>query len=272
MTSYLERFHFQLYGPENGKKWIFLHGLMGYGANWRKIVSGLESTERILTFDQRGHGRSWKPLTGYAAEDFADDVYLIAQELNWEQFILVGHSMGGRNALMFASRFPEKVEKLIIEDIGPDPDVASIGYYTQLLGAIPTPFSSKLEAKEFFLNDFPKLKIAKENGNTIGQYLYSNLEEKSDGKIDWRFSKEAILSAVVQGRAKDHWNELRLLPMPTLIIRGENSKELPEPIYQRMLATNPRIQGKQISNAGHWVHSDQPGEFLQAIRDFVENK
>lgn len=234
-------------------------------------MKGLGDSERVLVYDQRGHGKSWKPLTGYAAEDYADDLYLITQELGWERFILVGHSMGGRNALQFASRFPEKVEKLIIEDIGPEGDPTAPDYYRWLLGLVPTPFENKLAAKEFFMNQFkPLVRGRTENPETLGQYLYSNILETPEGKADWRFSKEAMITTVVQGRAKDRWQELRNLPMPTLIIRGEQSKELSQDVYRQMLVSNPRIQGVEISNAGHWVHSDQPEEFLMAIRKFTD--
>lgn len=270
MSSYLSQFNYQLLGPKSGRRWVFLHGLMGYGLNWRTIAKGLESTERVLIFDQRGHGKSWKPLTGYAPEDFADDLYLITEELGWDKFILVGHSMGGRNALAFAYKFPEKVEKLIIEDIGPDSVPEAVEYYQWLLGLVPTPFASKREAKEFFLNQFKSLvKGRTENPDTLGQYLYANIVENADGRADWRFSKVAILAAVLQGRAKEQWSELGRLPMPTLVVRGENSKELSPEVFQRMLVSNPRIQGVQISNAGHWVHSDQAEEFLNVIRKFT---
>lgn len=270
MSSYLSQFNFQLFGPENGPKWIFLHGLMGFGLNWRKIATGLQDTERILTFDQRGHGKSWKPVTGYAPEDYADDVYLIAQELGWEKFTLVGHSMGGRNALMFAHKFPEKLERLIIEDIGPESSPNAPAYYKWLLGLVPTPFPSKLVAKEFFLNEFPGLVRGKvEHPETLGSYFYANIIETENGQADWRFSVEAIHTSVLQGRAQDHWRELRSLPMDTLIIRGENSRELSREAFQRMLVANPRIQGVEIPNAGHWVHSDQPEEVLKVIRQFA---
>jgi pimeloyl-ACP methyl ester carboxylesterase len=267
-TSYLSRFNYQLYGPENGRKWIFLHGLMGYGSNWRKITSQLPQ-ERILVFDQRGHGRSWKPMTGYASEDYADDVHLIAQDLGWDRFILVGHSMGGRNALSFAHKYPDQVEKLVIEDIGPDPDMNAIAYYQNMLSSVPTPFASKLLAKEFFMNEWPKLGVVHENVLTLGQYLYSNLQDTPEGKVDWRFSKDAIMASVIQGRAKDAWHELRTLTMPTLVIRGENSRELSKESFQRMLASNKQIQGVEISNAGHWVHADQASQFAESLLNFA---
>lgn len=269
MTSYLSRFNYQLNGPESGRKWVFLHGLMGYGSNWRKIVSTLEKTDQILTFDQRGHGRSWKPLTGYAPDDYADDLFLITEELGWNRFILVGHSMGGRNALAFAAKYPEKIEKLVIEDIGPDPIMSSIQYYQDMLASVPTPFQTKLQAKEYMLNEWPKKTTIRENVMVLANYLYSNLEEKENGSVDWRFSKEGIMSTVIQGRAKDAWDELRRLSIPTLVIRGESSKELSSEVFQRMLVANPRIQGIEVSNAGHWVHADQPQEFARILSEFT---
>ncbi len=267
-TSYLERFNYQLAGPEQGRKWIFLHGLMGYGSNWRKIISQMP-TERTLTFDQRGHGRSWKPLTGYSSEDYADDLFLIAQELGWSNFILVGHSMGGRNALSFAHKYPELVSKLVIEDIGPDSSPKAFDDYQNLLKSVPTPFKSKLAAKEFFLNQWPKLGVVHENAITLGQYLYSNLEDKSGDQVDWRFSKEAILASVELGRVKNAWKELSDLMIPALIIRGENSKELSKDVFKKMLAINSMLSGIEITNAGHWVHAEKSKDFVQAILEFA---
>lgn len=247
-----------------------MHGLMGYGMNWRRIVTALKPTEQILTFDQRGHGKSWKPQTGYAAEDYAEDLYLITEELGWEHFILVGHSMGGRNALEFASRFPEKVDRLIIEDIGPDSDSSAPDFYRWLFGVIPTPFDNKLKAKEFFLNEFKiRVRDRVDSPDTLGLYLYSNINELPDGKADWRFSPDAMISTVSQGIAKDRWDQIRALSMPTLLIRGEKSKLLSREVFERVLMQNPKVEGVEISNAGHWVHSDQPEEFLGVIRKFT---
>lgn len=268
MTSYLSRFNYQLNGPESGRKWVFLHGLMGYGSNWRKIVSALEATERILTFDQRGHGRSWKPLTGYTSVDYAEDLFLITEELGWDRFFLVGHSMGGRNALAFAAKYPEKVEKLVIEDIGPDSNLTAVDYYSHMLGTVPVPFKTKLEAKEFMLNEWPKKGIVHESVLVLAHYLYSNLEEKEDGSVDWRFSKDAIIESVRAGRVHDAWDKLKSLSVPTLVIRGVNSKELSIQTFQKMLAVNLLIKGVEVSNAGHWVHADQPKEFARLISEF----
>ncbi len=268
-SPYLERFNYQLAGPLEGRKWVFLHGLMGYGSNWRKVVSQLPG-ERILTFDQRGHGRSWKPTEGYTPEDYAHDLFMISEELSWERFFLVGHSLGGRNALSFTHKYPQKVIKLVIEDIGPDSAPKAVDFYTKLLDAVPTPFKSKLEAKEFFMNQWSHSGVNHENIFALGQYLYSNLEDKEDGQVDWRFSRESILTSVTQGRAKDMWPEFCGLTRPTLVIRGENSRELSREIFQRMKEANPLVSGIEIHNAGHWVHADQSRVFASSLLEFVD--
>lgn len=267
--SYLNNFYHQFYGPEQGRKWVFVHGLMGYGQNWRRIISGLEATEHCLTFDQRGHGRSFKPESGYAPEDYADDLLQIVNELGWDKFILVGHSMGGRNVLNFASRFPDRLSHLVVEDIGPEANPHAHEYYEYLLNLVPTPFSSREAAKTYFFEDFVKNAKTRENVQVMANYFYSNMEEKANGSVDWRFSKKGIIDSVRQGRNEDRWGEVEGLQVPTLLVRGSRSNELSRENYEKMLALNPMIKGVEIAEAGHWVHSDQPQAFTEALKMFV---
>lgn len=267
--SYLDNFYHHFYGPEEGRRWVFVHGLMGYGANWRKIISGLEETERCLTFDQRGHGRSFHPSQGYGPEDYADDLLKIVEELGWEQFVLVGHSMGGRNVLNFASRFPQKVSHLIIEDIGAEANPKAHEYYEYLLNLIPAPFVSREQAKHYFGHEFLETAKTRENIQVMANYFYSNLVEQPDGTIDWRFSKDGIIASVKEGRSDERWDEVKRLKMPSLLVRGARSKELTPENYQKMLSCNPLMKGVEIEGAGHWVHSDEPQAFLQEIKQFV---
>lgn len=285
MSSFLGQFNFQIIRDgqvaaqdvsalpplSSRRKWVFLHGLMGYGMNWRRIAVGLGTGHEVLLLDQRGHGKSWKPTHGYAPSDFAEDLHQILDELAWDKVILVGHSMGGRNAVAFAARWPERVEKLVIEDIGPDRRPEAVDYFQALFDAIPTPFPSKLRVKEYFMNEFAGSKFGARFGTskTLGLYLQSNLKDMPDGSMDWRFSKDAIMKIVVQGRASDQWDDFRRLNVPTLLVRGENSEDLSREVYDRVLVANPHLRGVEIPNAGHWVHYDQPEAFLRELQNFV---
>lgn len=265
----LKDFHHQFYGPENGRRWVFLHGLMGFLNNWRKVVMGLETTERCLVYDQRGHGRSFHPTDGYAPENYAQDLKDILDELGWSKIILVGHSMGGRNALCFASRWPERVEKLVIEDIGPEAKPGNSKYYEELLGLVPTPFASRAEARAFFSGEFLLRAKTRENPRMLAEYFYANMQEQPGGQVDWRFSTRGILQSVREIENKDRWAELHSLSVPTLLIRGEKSPELSPENYEKMLKSNNLIQGVIIREAGHWVHADQPAEFVSVLRTFT---
>jgi esterase len=267
--SYLDSFHYQITGPENGRRWVFVHGLMGYSNNWRKIASGLEATERVLVFDQRGHGRSHKPETGYSPEDYSGDIHRITEELGWDQFILVGHSMGGRNSLNFAFQHPEKLIKLVVEDIGPESQPNAVEYYETLLGVVPSPFVNREAAKAFFQKDFLELAKTRDKVQVLAQFFYANMEEKPNGQFDWRFSKQGILNSVREGRLQERWNEVESLQIPTLWIRGAESRELSRESYEKILASNKLITGVEIPNAGHWVHSEQPALFLEALKNFA---
>lgn len=259
----------QLLGDPTRPKLVFLHGLMGSAANWRKITSMFEDTYHILIFDQRGHGRSFKPDEGYAPEDYAWDLKKILDELGWQKIFLVGHSMGGRNALEFAWRWPQSVEKLVIEDIGPDANPEAVARTERLLELVPTPFASREGAKEFLLQRFPDLIASNPQASVLAQYFYSNIEEKN-GLADWRFSKKGVLASLHEGRERERWQEFRELTMPILVVRGEKSEDLSREVMGRMVKENHHAQAIEIPRAGHWVHFDQPEIFAQALRQFFQ--
>jgi esterase len=266
----LSDFHYQIYGPEGGRKIVFLHGLMGFLNNWRKIIHYFEEKDQSLSFDQRGHGRSMKPDSGYAPEDYAEDLKQILDELGWDKIILVGHSMGGRNALAFSAKYPDRVEKLVIEDIAPsDADPEGWRYYEHLLGKVPTPFKSRSEAREFFQDEFKKRIASYDHPDMLAAFLYANMEDKTDGTVNWRFSREAIIESARAARTEDRWQQVKKIKAPTLWIRGETSKAMSREDLQKILSMNPLIQGVEIPKAGHWVHADQPLAFVEALKNFV---
>ena len=266
--QYLDRFHYQITGNPQGHKLVFLHGVMGSGANWVRVTPSFESDYQILRFDQRGHGQSFQPPTGYHPRDYASDLRHILDELGWEEIFLVGHSMGGRNALEFASSFSQRVKALVLEDISPESSFAAIERIEKLLALVPTPFANRNEVKQFFEVTYPPLIAWYPNAVTVAKFLHSNIVLKDDGRQDWRFAKEAIFQSLREGRNEDHWDQFRNLKMPTLVIRGEKSSDLTAATLQRMQQVKPSIRAVEIANAGHWVHFDQPEAFIASLKEF----
>lgn len=269
--AFLQNFHHQRLGSTAHPKLVFLHGLMGAAANWRRIAAAFQDRYEVLVYDQRGHGQSFRPETGYAPENYAEDLLKIIDELGWEKIHLVGHSMGGRNSIAFASRWPQRLVKLVVEDIGPEGNLQNAQKLNALIDGVPTPFPSRKEAKEFFLNEFPRKFADRKAVLTLGQFLYSNIVETSDGRADWRFSVKAIRESVQEGRARDRWDQWKAITTETLLVRGSESDEISPETMQEMLAQNHHARGIVIEKAGHWVHFEQPEAFIQCVSDFLHS-
>jgi len=270
MKRHLEHFHYQISGNPQGHKLVFLHGFLGSALNWSRVAQAFTADFHVLLYDQRGHGRSFQPPRGsYRTADYAEDLAKILGDLGWDQVALVGHSMGARNALHFAAHFAHRVSVLVLEDIGPHSPLESSLKVERLLKLVPAPFSSREAARDFFTNVYPNLVSAiHPNPAVISKFLLSNIEPKSDGTFDWRFAKDSVLEGLFESRKHDAWEEFSRLTMPTLIIRGQHSEDLPREQFEHMLKVQPLAQGVEIAGAGHWVHSDQTETFVGALRAF----
>lgn len=250
---------------------------MGYAANWRRVARHFEDRYRVLVYDSRGHGRSaHADQTGisghsgaYTTEALAEDLKGILDDLGWQKVNLLGHSMGGRVVYTFAASHPERVDKLIIVDIGPDMSPTSASTTLRILDAVPVPFVSKKQAKAWFESDFPRVFSDLSNAPALAAWLYANISERPDGTAGWRFDELGIREAVASGRERERWDEIRSLKVPTLVIRGGLSKDLRRDVFERMLRENPKIEGVEIPGTGHWVHSEAFEPFVAAIETFL---
>ena len=275
--SILDKFHYSITGPRPESitggapvpRLVFLHGTMGYAANWRRVARHFEDRFEVLVFDQRGHGRSFQPAIGYAAQNFADDLEQVLDALGWDQVNLVGHSMGGRVAYRFAAEHPERVVKLVIEDIGPTNHPTSASLVVRMLDAVPVPFASKAAAKDYFHTSFVEAFDSENNVRGLAEYLFANIKENEKGQAVWRFFEPGVRESVAQARADQRWEDIESLRSPTLLLRGERSKDLPRDVFDKMLQLNDRIEGLEIQNSGHWIHSEQPERFIRAIDEFL---
>lgn len=242
---------------------VFLHGLMGFSANWGKIWPQFQHERPVLVLDQRGHGRSEKPNTGYSPTDYAQDLHSLIQYLGWEKCHIVGHSMGGRVALRFASLYPENTVSLSLEDSGTEKNNSRIDWIRSLLASVPTPFKDKEEARHFFAQHF-------DNDPMTGGFLHANLETKTDGSINWRFHVPGMIETIEKGRATDAGAELSALKVPVLLVRGSRSKEFPREEAERMAGAGRDITLVEIEGAGHFVHAEKPKEFSATLSEFLK--
>lgn len=262
--SNLELYH-RIYGenndPASHKPAVFLHGLMGYAANWGRIWPAIAEQRPVLVVDQRGHGRSPKPETGYAPEDYAGDIYHLIGKLGWQSVHLVGHSMGGRVANQFAASFPQHTQSVTFEDSGMIARPDRLEWIKNLLGEVPTPFADKTSARAFFDKNYA-------DDPLVGGFLFSNLVATADGKYDWRFHGQGMIETIEKGRAISAMDIFKSIKSSILVIRGSESTEFVQEEAERMAEENSRSQLAVVEGAGHFVHVEKAEEFIRLVQTF----
>jgi pimeloyl-ACP methyl ester carboxylesterase len=250
--------HSNIHGQ--GPPFVILHGFLGMGDNWKSLGRDFSDKDyEVHLVDQRNHGKSFHDGE-FSYEILVEDLkrYCDFHELN--NIILLGHSMGGKTAMLFAVTYPEKVSKLIVADIAPR-------FYPRHHHDILNGLSA--------LN-FDELKSRAQAEEVLGSYvthvptrnfLLKNIYWKEKGKLDLRINLEALI---------DNIDEIgEALPThvtfegDTLFLKGDRSEYINEDDEKSIKAQFENAMIITIKNAGHWLHAENPEGFFEAVINFV---
>lgn len=242
-----------------GKPIVILHGLFGSSDNWLTVSKAIVEKYEVFLIDLRNHGQS-PHTSSHTYEEMAEDLAQFLIQNNLEKIILIGHSMGGKTAMAFAQKYPQKIEKLIVVDISPR-------YYPphhqRELDALHSLDLSKLqnrqEADEIMAKIIPELGVR--------QFLLKNLYRTEDGIFKWRMNLPVLTSEI--NRIGDESLKNSKISIPTLFLRGENSNYISENDIKLIQTIFTNVQTRTISNAGHWIQAEQPKAFQDGIFDFL---
>ncbi len=249
---------------------VLLHGLRGFSGTWRGLAASLCARYRLIAFDQRGRGESdWDPQRNYYTDAYLADLEGVVDQLDLTHFALLGHSMGGTTSYVYASRHPERLLGLVIEDIAPGSSVSGAGAQRIVaeMQSMPAGFDSWAEARQYWQKLRPTLSTA-----AIEQRLVESLRAEPTGRIVWRYDAEGIRQTRVApdpSRIVDLWQVIDHITTPTLVIRGERSDFCPADTVMTLCSRNPYFRSVTLPNAGHYVHDDAPAEFLRHVASFL---
>ncbi|QUD90294.1 alpha/beta fold hydrolase [Phenylobacterium montanum] len=251
---------------------VLLHGLRGFSATWRTLAQALSPTWRLVAIDQRGRGESdWDPEANYYTDAYLADLEAVVDGLGLERFVLVGHSMGGTTAYVYAARHPSRVAALVIEDIAPGSSAKGAGAERIMreMSSLPASFETWTDARAYWRSARPSL-----GEEALEQRLAESLREDGSGRITWRYDAAGISRVRLNpdpARTVDLWPVVEALQVPTLILRGGQSDFCPEATVGEMIRRNPQISSVTIPGASHYVHDDAPDPFLQHLRSFLDH-
>lgn len=264
------RIHYLDWGNPSAPTLIMLHGLRSYAHGWDGVARDFADRYHILALDQRGRGESdWDPQASYYTDTYVSDLEQLVQQLGLDRFILVGHSMGGANTLVYSSRHPEQVIAAIVEDMGPSGDTPSSGAerISKEIEATPREFSSWAEAEAFWHGQRPSI-----SQEAMQTRLANTLKERSDGRIVWKYDLDGIARARGGADAPrvDLWPHVRALQCPTLVLRGELSDILSRETAEAMVQVNPKVRWVEIPGATHFVHEDNLPAYNREVARFLD--
>jgi pimeloyl-ACP methyl ester carboxylesterase len=244
----------------SGKPLLILHGFLGMSDNW-KTLGGQFASEgfEVHILDLRNHGRSFQSEE-FSYDLMVEDIVQYCDEHQLEKINVIGHSMGGKTAMLLAARYPELVDKLIVADIGPK-------YYAPhhqdiLAGLNAIDFTlkpSRNEVEAIVSNHIPDFGTR--------QFLLKNLYWQEPGQLAFRFNL-AVFNKKITEIGVSLPADL-VFEKPTLFIRGGNSNYILDEDFEAIKVQFPNAIFETIPNAGHWLHAENPALFYQLSLSYL---
>lgn len=255
---------YRLFGDGGAVPLLILHGLSYFSYDWRDIAAALATGRQVASMDMRGFGSSgWSAAGAYKVQDFCGDIVAVLDHLGWPRAVLMGHSMGGRNATYAAAAIPERVARLVLVDYSPTNAKAGSQRVTDTIVDMPARFASVGEAMAYFGAD------AADAGTRARFEAY--LKPDGGGLAIRRdpFFKEMFRRLRDDGVRPDHgadlWDCLGRVACPILVLRGRRSDMFAPETADKVRACNRLIRLVEI-DAGHNIAGDAPDALIGEVR------
>ncbi len=254
--------------PGAGQPIVVLHGFLEQGAAWQEVAERLH--RRVVAPDQRGHGRSGWVGTGgfYHFWDYVGDLDALVDHLG-APVDLVGHSMGGTVACLFAGTRPEAVRRLVlVEGLGP-PDASAdpVGRARRFLadlrrGPSHRPVESIEEAVQRMHAYNPKIPL-----DVANRLATRALRPAGEGGLTWTWDPLHRARAPVPFQVEMFRPFLENLTMPVTLVRGGRSSFVLADEAERVAAIPNQVHERVVPDAGHLVHHDAPDELARILAE-----
>lgn len=242
---------------------LFFHGITSNSAVFAPLMARLSDRFTTIAVDQRGHGLSDKPEGGYDANDYADDIVALIRTLDRGRAILVGHSLGSRNSVTAAAKYPDLVRSVIAIDFTPYIEDEVFDALEARVNAGDQLFTDVEAVEAYLAARYPNIpadaiKIRAESG-------YRAVE----GGLR-PLASPAAMARTAKGLRADLTPAYRDVTKPVLIVRGEKSKLVSAEALAKTSRLRPDMPVVVVPEADHYVNEVSPEITLKAITNFIE--
>jgi pimeloyl-ACP methyl ester carboxylesterase len=258
------RLHFLEWGPAGAPALCFLHGGAAHAHWFDRVTPAFTDRFHVLALDQRGHGESeWAEPPAYGTEDFTGDLLALMDALGLARMAVIGHSMGGHNAMTFAAWHPARVSALVIIDSRPAIPAERLHVMHARGRRLPRAHPTEEAAVQAF-RLLPRETVA--DPAFLAHLARAGMTRRNGG-WGWRFDP------ATHGNRQpvDAWPLVSRITAPALIVRGGLSPVLTPEMANRLQSLIPGSTLVTVPGAYHHLTLDRPAEFTAVLRDFLKS-
>lgn len=247
----------------SGRLAIFLHGITALGAVWDPVLTRLKDTFRVVAVDQRGHGLSDKPASGYRADDFSLDALSLIEALGQGPALIVGHSLGARNGVVAATLRPDLVSGVVAIDFTPFIEREALDQLEARVNGGDRTFASREDVEAYLRNRYVNLPA--DAVSRRAEYGY-----RAEGDGFRPLADPHAMTQTASGLREDLEPAFREVARPVLIVRGAESRLVSESALEKTRQLRPDLPTLVVEGADHYVPEEAPEAIADAVLRFAD--
>lgn len=237
----------------DGPLLMLLHGITANARVWDPIAEALADRYRVVAVDQRGHGLSESPESGYGAEEFAQDVRALVEDLDSGPAVVLGHSMGARNALVAASRHVGAVVACVAIEFTPGIEPHIFDALDQRIATGIRRFTSLEEVRAYLAARYPGIPP-----EAVARRIAGGFRTVPGGGVEPLASGPAVMAAS-RGLREPFETDVLAIKVPTLVLRGGASALVSPTAFASLRAMRPDFTFAELPGASHYLPEEAPG-------------
>lgn len=255
------RLHYLDWGSADKPPFIMLHGISRVAHQFDHIAPYFQADYHVIAIDMRGHGDSaWSPAGDYLVEDYARDLDAFVDKLDLRGLTLLGNSTGGRVVQVYAGLHPDRVARLISEDVGPERtnDIASA--FTRQVQQEANGWASEQELVASLRKSNPRTP-----DEILTTYAHFGSRQRADGRIEWKRDPNLAKGFV----PTELWRFIDKIRCPTLYILGGASRIVPAETQKKLMETLPDVRIVVMPGLGHYPDQEATSDFIRIVKEFL---
>lgn len=255
------RLHYLDWGSPDKPPFIMLHGISRVAHQFDHLAPSFAGDYHVIAIDMRGHGDSaWSPEAAYLVEDYVKDLEAFVDQLGLRGLTLLGNSTGGRVVQVYAGLHPDRMARLIVEDVGPErPNDIAAAFQRQV----------QQEANGWASEDELVETLKRANAKTpepiLRSYARFGTKRRDDGRIVWKRDPNLARGFI----ETELWRFVEKIQCPTLYLLGGGSRIVPPEAQIRLQDTLPHVRIATMPGLGHYPDQEATEEFLRIAKKFL---